>query len=114
VAVTDSIMAAGLPDGSYKLGVNDVVVEDGDAKLADTGVRAGSTLTMAQAVRNIMRFADVGVDTAARLASANPAALIGLPLKGRIEVGCDGDLVLMDAGQNVVRTIVGGRTVYEG
>ena len=41
VAITDSIMAAGLPDGSYKLGVNDVVVKDGDAKLKD-GTRAGS------------------------------------------------------------------------
>ena len=39
VAVTDSIMAAGLPDGSYKLGVNDVVVVDGDAKLASDGTR---------------------------------------------------------------------------
>lgn len=114
VAVTDSIMAAGLPDGSYKLGVNDVVVEDGDAKLADTGVRAGSTLTMAQAVRNIMRFTGANVSEAARLASANPAELIGLPLKGRVELGCDGDLVLMDGGQRVVRTVVGGRTVYEG
>ena len=37
VAVTDSIMAAGLPDGEYKLGVNDVVVEDGDAKLKSNG-----------------------------------------------------------------------------
>ena len=32
-------MAAGLPDGNYKLGVNDVVVVDGDAKLASNGVR---------------------------------------------------------------------------
>lgn len=37
-------MAAGLPDGNYKLGVNDVIVEEGDAKLKD-GTRAGSTLT---------------------------------------------------------------------
>ena len=36
--VTDSIMAAGLPDGEYKLGVNDAVVEDGDAKLKSNGV----------------------------------------------------------------------------
>ena len=45
IAVTDSIMAAGLPDGNYKLGVNDVVVVDGDAKLVSDGTRAGSTLT---------------------------------------------------------------------
>ena len=54
IAITDSIMAAGLPDGRYKLGVNDVVVEDGDAKLASNGVRAGSTLTTGQALRNLV------------------------------------------------------------
>ncbi len=47
MAVTDSIMAAGLPDGKYKLGVNDVTVKDGDARLTETDVRAGSTLTAA-------------------------------------------------------------------
>lgn len=112
VAVTDSIMAAGLPDGKYKLGVNDVVVEDGDAKLADTGVRAGSTLTLAQALRNIVKFADTDTAHAARLMTANPARLIGLPTKGRIALGCDADLTIMDDDLEVVRTIVGGRTVY--
>ena len=112
VAITDSIMAAGLPDGNYKLGVNDVVVEDGDAKLADTGVRAGSTLTLAQALRNIVKFADTDVAHAAHLMTANPARLIGLPTKGNIARGCDADLALVDGDLEVVRTIVGGRTVY--
>ncbi|WP_245798952.1 N-acetylglucosamine-6-phosphate deacetylase [Collinsella vaginalis] len=112
VAVTDSIMAAGLPDGAYKLGVNDVVVEDGDAKLADTGVRAGSTLTMAQALRNIMAFTGVDAGRAAQLLSRNPAELIGFAGKGRIAAGCDGDLVLVDSEQQVACTVVGGRVVY--
>lgn len=112
VAITDSIMAAGLPDGNYKLGVNDVVVEDGDAKLASTGVRAGSTLTLAQALRNIVKFADTDVAHAAHLMTANPARLIGLPTKGNIARGCDADLTLVDGDLEVVRTIVGGRTVY--
>ena len=55
VAITDSIMAAGLPDGRYKLGVNDVFVEDGDAKL-ENGVRAGSTLTQNVALKNLLAF----------------------------------------------------------
>ena len=112
VAITDSIMAAGLPDGNYKLGVNDVVVEDGDAKLATTGVRAGSTLTLAQALRNIMKFTGADIAHASRLMTANPARLIGLPTKGHIAVGCDADLTLVDADAEVARTIVGGRTVY--
>ena len=56
VAITDSIMAAGLPDGNYHLGVNQVVVEKGDAKLASDGTRAGSTLTQDRALRNLLSF----------------------------------------------------------
>ena len=74
-------MAAGLPDGSYKLGVNDVIVENGDAKLPN-GVRAGSTLTMAQALRNLMAFTGEGAETVSRLMTANPARLMGWAGKG--------------------------------
>ena len=113
VAVSDSIMAAGLPDGSYKLGVNDVVVKDGDAKLADTGVRAGSTLTLDRALANVCAFCETDVAHAARLMTANPARLMGWGSKGVIECGRDADLVLLDESLQVVRTIVGGRTVFE-
>ena len=51
IAVTDSIMAAGLPDGNYKLGVNNVVVVDGDAKLVSDGTRADSTSTTRKALK---------------------------------------------------------------
>ena len=111
VAVTDSIMAAGLPDGSYKLGVNDVIVENGDAKLPN-GVRAGSTLTMAQALRNLMAFTGEGAETVSRLMTANPARLMGWAGKGELDVGKDADLVLLDGDYQVARTVVGGRTVY--
>ena len=111
IAVTDSIMAAGLPDGNYKLGVNDVIVEDGDAKLPN-GVRAGSTLTLAQALRNLMAFTGEGAETVSRLMTANPARLMGWASKGELDVGRDADLVLLDEDYQVVRTVVGGRTVY--
>ena len=87
VAVTDSIQAAGLPDGHYKLGVNDVVVEDGDAKLASNGVRAGSTLTTGQALKNLVKS---------------------------IAPGKDADLVVLDQDLNVTATYVAGVNVYAG
>ncbi|WP_297211780.1 N-acetylglucosamine-6-phosphate deacetylase [uncultured Flavonifractor sp.] len=111
LSITDSIMAAGLPDGNYKLGVNDVIVEDGDAKLPN-GVRAGSTLTLAQALRNLMAFTGRPTETVVPLMTANPARLMGWTGKGEIGQGKDADLVLLDADAQVVRTIVGGRTVY--
>ena len=112
VAVTDSIMAAGLPDGNYKLGVNDVVVEDGDAKLASDGTRAGSTLTTGQALKNLVRFTGEGPEKVLPLLTENPADLLGLPRKGRIAPGCDADFVVLGEDLTVLRTIVGGRTVY--
>lgn len=113
VAITDSIMAAGLPDGKYKLGVNDVVVVDGDAKLAENGVRAGSTLTLAQALRNIQAFTGCDLAHAARLMTENPARLMGWSDRGRIAPGCAADLVLLDGNDAVRRTMVEGRTVFE-
>ena len=41
VAITDSMQAAGLPDGEYMLGVNPVTVTDGDAKITGTDIRGG-------------------------------------------------------------------------
>lgn len=64
------IMAAGLPDGRYKLGVNDVIVEDGDAKL-ENGVRAGSTLTQNVALKNLLAFTGKRLEEILPLLSEN-------------------------------------------
>ena len=112
-AITDSIQAAGLPDGHYKLGVNDVVVRDGDAVLADTGVRAGSTLTTGQALRNLVRFTGQGPERVLPLLTENPARLIGLTAKGAIAPGMDADMVVLDDDLNVRATYVGGTCVFE-
>lgn len=112
VAITDSIMAAGLPDGNYKLGVNDVVVVDGDAKLASNGVRAGSTLTTGQALKNIMAFTGRPIEEVLQLLTVNPAKLIGVfDRKGSIAEGKDADLVILDEENNVADTFVMGKQI---
>lgn len=112
VAVTDSIMAAGLPDGQYRLGVNDVTVKNGDATLTSTGVRAGSTLTQQRALQNLMSFTAAPIEQVIRLLSQNPARLLGLRNKGRLAPGTDADLILTRPDGTVTRTLVGGRTVF--
>ena len=115
VAITDSIQAAGLPDGHYKLGVNDVVVVDGDAKLADTGVRAGSTLTMDQALKNLVRFTGQPVERVLPLLTLQPAKVIGMDqAKGSIAPGKDGDLVVLNDALDVMETYIAGVRVYAG
>jgi N-acetylglucosamine-6-phosphate deacetylase len=114
IAVTDSIMAAGLGDGSYVLGSSEVLVVDGDARLASNGVRAGSTLTMIQALRNIGKFSGLGLARISRLVSENPARMLGIfGDTGSIAEGKQADLVALDSGTNVVMTMARGRVVYE-
>lgn len=112
--ITDSIMAAGLPDGSYKLGVNDIVVVDGDAKLANADVRAGSTLTMGTALKNIMAYTGQDVASVSKLLSENPAKVLRLEdQKGTIAEGKDADLILLDQDYDLQMTIVGGEICYQ-
>ena len=106
-------MAAGLPDGDYKLGVNDVVVIDGDARLKDTGVRAGSTLTAIEGLRNLIQFTSRPLEDVLPLLTANPADALRLASKGRIAQGMDADLLFLTPELALRRTLVGGHTVYE-
>lgn len=109
VAITDSIMAAGLPDGNYHLGVNEVVVEDGDAKLASDGTRAGSTLTQDTALRNLLAWTGRPMEELLPLLTENPARLIGVfDRKGSIADGKDADLVLLDGENRVEQVFLGG------
>ena len=86
-----------------------MTVASGRAVVAGTDTIAGSTLTMDAAVRNAVRFLGVAVEEAVAMASAVPARLLGLEgRKGRIAVGADADLVLLDEELRVVRTMIGG------
>lgn len=114
VAVTDSIMATGLPDGNYKLGVNDVVVVDGDAKLANGGARAGSTLTTINALKNLMEFTKRPLEEVIVLLTKNPATMLGLYDKiGSISVGKYADLVVLNKDNDVIATFVQGKRIMK-
>lgn len=111
IAITDSIMAAGLPDGEYMLGVNPVIVRGGDARTPE-GVRAGSTLTLDKALRNLVSFTGKGVEDLWPLLSKNQSEMLRLTDRGVIEKGRRADLVVLDDNLEVTETIVRGREVY--
>ncbi|WP_165168510.1 N-acetylglucosamine-6-phosphate deacetylase [Rothia uropygialis] len=81
VLITDAMSATGQSDGDYRLGSLDVRVDDGIARLTTSdgsqGAIAGSTLTMDQAVRTVVR-AGIDVDEALTAASTRPARAVGL------------------------------------
>lgn len=85
VAITDSMAAAGSPDGEYKIGNLEVTVKDKVAKLKGTETLAGSTLTMLDAFFNLLALSDF--ETAVRCTSLNAAKLLGInPYKNYIGI----------------------------
>ena len=113
VAVTDSMQAAGLPDGEYMLGVNPVTVTDGDAMISGTSIRAGSTLTLAQAVKKISAFTMAPPERVLPLLTLNPAKLIGEEhRRGEIAVGRDADFTVLSPELDVLATWSAGENIY--
>ena len=110
--VTDAIAGAGLGDGTYALGEMEIVVAD-DVVRREDGVLAGSALTMAEAVRNLVAE-DVPLGRALEAATTVPARVLGLPEVGRLTPGGRADLVVLDDGLEVVRTLIGGETRVAG
>ncbi len=106
--VTDAMAAAGGGDGDYRLGPLDVEVREGVARLADSDVIAGSTLTSSRAVRFCVTVAGLPLADALRAATATPAAVLGLDDVGVIRRGARADLVVLDADVRVQRVMRAG------
>ena len=93
-AVTDATAAAGMPDGDYRLGRQTVRKCEGGVRLAD-GTLAGSTLTMDQALRNLVQLGLPLAEASARTA-AYPAQYLGLADRGVLAAGAWADVVALD------------------
>jgi len=113
VLVTDSLkptkQAANAP-----MFANDeeVYLEDNLFYRARDGVIAGSSLTMIEGVLNLVRFG-VPLESAVKMASANPARIFGLRRRGMISPGYKADLVLANADFDVQMTIIDGKIKYD-
>ncbi len=107
-----SISAVDMPDGRYPLGDKTIVVEQGECR-DPGGALAGSTLTLDRAVLNLTKWLGLPLEQALVAASATPARSLGIAdRKGILAAGADADLVFLDSGLNVLKTMVGGRVVY--
>ncbi|MDE5607677.1 MAG: N-acetylglucosamine-6-phosphate deacetylase [Muribaculaceae bacterium] len=116
--ITDSMRAAGMPEGEYKLGSlkegQTVIVEDGVAKLMDRSAFAGSVATADRLVRTMVNIAEVPLTDAVRMITATPARILGMQhLYGSLSAGNKADIVIFDDNINIMRTIIGGKSVYK-
>ncbi len=113
VLVTDSIAAAGMPDGEYALSGIPVSVTNGKITTKD-GTIAGSALSMPNAVKNLMEFAKIPFEEALICATANPAKQVGIYDKcGSLEKGKRADIVVIPHdGFAIKNVLVGGKFLY--
>src|SRR5947209_8913223 len=110
ILITDAISATGMPAGRYRLGTLDVDVKDGRCEYQ--GKLAGSVLTLDRAVRNVMNFASWPLANAVRMATLNPAKLLGISSdRGNLTPSCIADMVVLTPAGEVVKTIIAGQEV---
>ncbi len=105
--ITDSMRAAGMPDGNYTLGGLPVAVKGGCARLT-TGQVAGSTLRYFNGFKRLVRLTGLPLPEAVRCTGLNQAESLGLGKRGRIEKDYIADIVLLDGNLDVRMTLVNG------
>jgi N-acetylglucosamine-6-phosphate deacetylase len=107
VLISDAMSATCMPDGTYRLGSLEVQVR-GDRCESD-GKLAGSVLTLDRAVRNVMQFSHLSFQDSVRLATLNPARVLGIAhRKGVLQPGADADIAVFSPNGEVQHTIVNG------
>lgn len=112
IIVSDSMRAAGLPDGESELGGQKVFLENGEARLAD-GTIAGSTTNLLDEIKNLVRFG-IPLRQIVRSATINPAAAIGMDGEiGSIREGKRADFTVLNEALDLRLVVVRGKIAYE-
>jgi N-acetylglucosamine-6-phosphate deacetylase len=111
VLVTDAVMPALCPPGSYMLGELPVELLPGNRVVlrSDRDRLAGSALTMDRAVANCVRWGGVSLETALDMATVNPARIAGIPSGDSVRFRWDEPSHTL----TVLETIVAGHTAYK-
>jgi N-acetylglucosamine-6-phosphate deacetylase len=112
ILISDAISATGMDDGEYELGGHLIIVEGGIARI-EAGNLAGSTLTLDQALRNVVQFTDLGFEEVLPMATSVPAQAMKWRYKGKLQPVADADIVIFNEDLMVDKTIVGGKLVFE-
>ena len=101
-------------DGFYTMGNLEIEVKGNEARLRESGVLAGSVLTMNRAVKNVVEWTDLPLYQVINMASLNPARVLGLEDKwGSIQKGRYANFTIFDDDFEVLETILRGRTVLK-
>lgn len=109
ILISDSMMAAGLSDGIYSLGKQEVRVSGKIASLTKTNAIAGSVSNLMDCVRYLVKEVGIPLEKAIQYASVNPAKALGIyPQCGSITPGKNANIVLLDQELKIKMVILRG------
>ncbi len=106
ILVTDAVQIKGLPQGEHQFFDRKVIIDEFGCGHLEDGRLAGSSNRMNDLMKNCVQKAEIDLETVINAATINPARLLGLDQKGRIQVGCDADLVVCNDDFEVKQTYV--------
>ena len=111
--MSDALAPAGAPAGPSVLG-DQTVISDGRAVRRSDGILAGSSTLLDGCLRHAREWLPwLSTAEVVRMATQTPADALGLRRKGRVAVGADADLVVLDEELRVRLTLVAGEVVAE-
>ncbi len=111
--ITDCMRAGGLENGEYDLAGLKTILKDGACRLVD-GTLAGSALKMNIAVKNMVESSSEAFVNCIKMANENQAKYLGIENHvGKIEIGFDSDIVIIDKEFSIKKTFVDGEIEYE-
>jgi N-acetylglucosamine-6-phosphate deacetylase len=94
--ISDAIPASGLPDGTYRVGDDDVEIRGGEVRQLRSGSLSGSNMCLADSLRRAVQVLGVPLAEATAMATTTPARALQLPDLGRLETGAIADVVALD------------------
>jgi len=108
--VSDATAAAGMPDGEYPLAGRKVFKRGHRVTLEDGETLAGSVISLADAVRNLVSLG-VPLSESVAMASTRPAEYLGHADLGRISPGARASIAQLDANLKVQGVWIDGERV---
>jgi N-acetylglucosamine-6-phosphate deacetylase len=109
--VSDASPFAGLAPGEYRLWGMHARVHEGGFATSGEGL-AGSTITLADALRVAVTRAEIPLERAVQMAARTPAEVLGLAeRKGSLAAGFDADLLLLDASLHPIAVYRAGKSL---
>lgn len=113
--ISDSLAIAGNHGGDFYLGSGEskqkIVIEDGVAIIKELNTYAGSITPISKMVENLNQNLNIPICECVKMASLNPAKLMGLNDRGDLQNGMLADINILDENGKLLHTFLGGKQI---